>query len=517
MTNETDGPRRPTIVPMNAPGVAQAAERDAVEPLQTRVGRHWAQENADVFAYVAKTETWMRWDGSRWEAEETNAAMDSMTSFIEALRVRDPRGYKAAANLGFIRSSLAIAGASRLLARKPDDFDADPYLLGVPGGEVDLRTGTIREPRQSSMISMQTSIRPEPGECPKWMAFLKQAHEGQEEVVDWLQKFCGEVLLGRQTDHHFCFFYGDGGNGKSQFLDTIREILGEYGEEAQEGTFTRPDGASFKGHLHILARLRGKRLVTVSEPGQGDVWDLGRIKAWAGGNTITANHMRQESISYKPVGMLVCTANHQLKVETVDNAVARRLKYLIWPHKFHGDGYEHLTVTDLGAKIMAEEGPQILWWMIQGVPRVLEEGLGTVEVMKLAAKAYLREQDVDQRFVDECFVEDEEVQPGVNLRDAVTVYNEWAKINEAPARKNIGTRLEKKGLVVSKTNTERFVRKRSLSQAGMTLMSNVLMARVKSREMTKSEAGRWSSILGDWKLHGDDGAYLDGLLGVERD
>jgi putative DNA primase/helicase len=515
MTDER-GPRRPTILPMSDPNVAEAAERAAVEPLQTRVGRHWAQENADAFCYDHEGERWMRWDGSRWEDERTGAALDSMVNFVEALRVRDPRGYKGAANLSFIKSALSIAAASRLMARKTDDFDADPFLLGVPGGQVNLLTGEIEDPRQTSMISKQVIVRPEKGECPKWIAFLRQAHEGQEEVVDWLQKFCAEILLGKQTDHHFAFFYGDGGNGKSQFLETIRELMGDYAEEAQEGTFTRPEKGGYHGHTHVLARLRGKRLVTVSEPGVGDVWDLGRIKAWAGGNIISANRMRQESVPFKPVGMLVCTANHQLKVESVDNAVARRLKYLVWPHKFHGDGYEHLTVTDLGAKIMAEEGPQILWWMIQGVPRLLEEGLGAADVMKVAGKAYLREQDTMQRFIDETFVADEQVQPGVNLRDAVTIYNEWARINEAPALKRIGELLTKKGLTISKTNTERFVRKQSLSAEGMTLMSNALMARIRAKELTKAEAARWSPTLSEWKLAGEDGAYLDDLLGVEK-
>jgi putative DNA primase/helicase len=517
MTNETGGPRRPTILPMSDPTVAEAAERATVEPLQTRVGRHWAQENAETFCYDHEREQWMRWDGSRWETERTDAALDSMINFVEALRVRDPRGYKGAANVSFMRSSLSIAAASRLMARKSDDFDADPFLLGVPGGQVNLLTGEIEAPRQLSMISKQVIVRPVKGPCPKWMAFLKQAHAGQEEVVDWLQKFCAEVLLGKQTDHHFAFFYGDGGNGKSQFLETIRELMGDYAEEAQEGTFTRPEKGAYHGHTHVLARLRGKRLVTVSEPGVGDVWDLGRIKAWAGGNIISANHMRQESVPFKPVGMLVCTANHQLKVESVDNAVARRLKYLVWPHKFHGDGYEHLTVTDLGAKIMAEEGPQILWWMIQGVPRLLAEGLGAADVMKREAKNYLREQDTMQRFIDETFVADEQVQPGVNLRDAVAIYNEWARINEAPALKRIGEHLTKKGLSITKTNTERFVRKQGLSGDGMRLMSNILMGRIKAKELTKTEADRWSAHLSEWKLTGEDGEYLDQQLGVVRD
>jgi putative DNA primase/helicase len=493
--------------------------RGAVEPLHTTIGRQWARENDEEFCYDHGWQVWMRWNGVVWEEDKTGVALDRMINFTSERRVSmPPRQGAPLGSVGFNRSCLEVAGVSRLMARDRSHFDADPYLMGVPNGYVDLRTGEVHPPDRTKMISMMAMVTPEKGDCPGWLAFLGQAHKGQEEVIGWLQKLCGEALLGMQTSHHFAFFFGLGGNGKSQFLIALTEIMGAYAAQAQEGTFTRPDGKGYRGHAQVLAVLEGKRLVVVSEPDEGEVWDMGRIKQWAGGNSMTADLKFKAARTFAPVGLIVMESNKQLKIETVNNAVARRLRMLVWPHKFDGPGAtEGGAVEELGKKLLQKEGPQIFAWMIRGAMRVLEEGLGSTPVITQASNAYMKEQDHDQRFIDDCLVINEHVRPGIDLQDASAVYNQWALLNEAPQRKNIGGRLKDKGLTVSKTDTRRYVRGMELSEEGMTLMSQVLSNRFNDHKLTKGDAGRWADVLRGWRLSGEDQERMSALIGGAHD
>ncbi len=495
--------------------LAEQAEDAGTDPLQTRMGWSFAQNYHERFCFDHGLEQWMVWNGSIWTVDTSGLPLYEMMQFGDRLIRVHPTARRQLSSVGFCRGALEAAAHDRRMARAHDEFDNAPSIIATPKGYIDLETGEVRQPDRSLNITRSTAISPEPGPCPMWMNFLAAVHKGQEEIIDWLQKLCGEALLGRQTDHHFVFFYGDGGNGKSQFLETLSGIMGDYAAQAQAGTFTQPEGRSFGGqHEHVLAMLEGARLVLVSEPGDGEQWNMGRVKQWTGGGMITADLKYKAAQTFRPAGLLVLESNKALKVEVVNNAVARRLRYVVWPHKFAGTGYEHLKIDDLALKMLAEEGPQIFSWMIEGAQRVLREGLRTTPEIERTSASYLKEQDVDQRFIEDCLEVDEHVQPGVDLQDAVTVYNEWARNTEAPARKNIGTRMVSKGLEVSKSHPRRYIRKHSLSANGMAYMSAALMRRIRSKELTKTDAERWRKTLLEWDLKGDDGAYVNDLLGV---
>lgn len=516
MTTEDQSQSRPEIVPINNETQAAAdrrRDRDELEALQTAIGNFWAQEYADQFCYDHGNGRWMVWDGVRWAIDEARYSLNRMSNFIEFQRARNA-AFNKAANVGFARGALEIASVSRHMARRTADFDADPYVLGTPEGYIDLITGEHHEPDRSKYITHQTALAPAKSDaCPKWIDFLTEAHEGQEDAIDWLQKVAGEALLGRSTSAHFVFFHGTGGNGKSVFTGVLLRILDEYATVAQSGTFTMPAGKSgYRGHMQVLARLRGKRLVIASEPDEGEQWDMGRVKEWTGGNKIAANFMRQDSIEFLPQALLIMEANVKLPVATIDNSVARRLRFLVWPHTFDGPGNEHKVDRNLLERLIDEEGPQILAWMIRGAQRVIEEGLGSCGTVRDSSADYLKEQDVIARFISDCLAFNPDVVPGVFLGDVTAVYNEWARHNEQPPRKYIGGKLRDKGISVTKSSSLSYVRQMELTAEGREHMSAILARRLRDRDLSKSDARRWDDILRTWKLTGEDGDALSDLL-----
>jgi putative DNA primase/helicase len=58
--------------------------------------------------------------------------------------------------------------------------------------------------------------------------FLNKIFNGDQDLIDYLQKFFGYILTGLTTEHAMLFFHGAGANGKSVLVSTIAGILGEY-------------------------------------------------------------------------------------------------------------------------------------------------------------------------------------------------------------------------------------------------------------------------------------------------
>ena len=229
-----------------------------------------------------------------------------------------------------ITGKAAFAGAveryaqrDRAFAVTAEAWDRDLWLLGTPGGVVDLRTGTLRPPRREDMITRITAVAPAPPgtTCDRWLTFLDQATGKDDALIRFLQQWCGYCLTGSTREHALLFVHGPGGNGKSVFLNTVSRILGDYARAAPMETFTASIGDR---HPTELAMLRGARLVTATETEEGRAWAEARIKQMTGGDPITARFMRQDHFTYTPQFKLTIAGNHKPSLRNVDEAARRR-------------------------------------------------------------------------------------------------------------------------------------------------------------------------------------------------
>ena len=123
------------------------------------------------------------------------------------------------------------------------EFDANPHLIGLPGGKVyDLRNGGYcREALPEDNISRTVKYLPidygdkTPDECrdlmPKWhllLADLFQDYWQSREFQTWIQATLGYALTGFNAAEQMVFLTGKSGAGKSTLLLSLAEILGDY-------------------------------------------------------------------------------------------------------------------------------------------------------------------------------------------------------------------------------------------------------------------------------------------------
>lgn len=293
-----------------------------------------------------------------------------------------------------------LARTSRTFAvRGSETWDRDPWLLGTPGGTVDLRTGKLHAARRDEFITKRTSIIPaSPGtseaECPTFMRFLDEIACGDAELVGYLRRFAGYCLTGETREHAMIFAHGEGANGKSTLVELLAEIMGDYASTAAMSVFT---AQKHEQHPTDIAMLRGARLVIASETNSGSVWNEARIKRMTGGDSITAHFMHKNNFTFKPEFKLWILGNHKPRLSDVDGAIRRRLNMVPFDLRLEPNQRDNLLPTKLRSEARA-----ILRWMIDGCLEWQQEKLRVPEVVERSSDEYFSSMDTLQHFLDEC-------------------------------------------------------------------------------------------------------------------
>jgi putative DNA primase/helicase len=329
-------------------------------------------------------------------------------------------------------------------------WDRDPWLLGTPGGTVDLRTGILRAADPAEGITKITTVSPASSiTCPRWLSFLDEATGRDVDLIRFLRQWAGYCLTGITCEHALVFLHGDGGNGKGTFVNTIAGILGEYAVTATMETFT---ASLHPRHLTELAMLHGARLVTASETEQGRAWAESRIKQLTGGDPVSANFMRQDHFTFTPAFKLTFLGNHQPVLHNVDAAARRRVNMVPFTRK------PAVVDQQLDEKLRAER-PGILRWMIKGCLEWQPTGLVRPPIVLQATEEYFAERDVFKQWFDE----EIELHPGNQycVETSADLFESWQRFakdagtERPPSVKAFSKEMKRFGLKPKPTKTGR--------------------------------------------------------------
>lgn len=390
-----------------ASGLASAAELLerpdlTFAPSDTGNGARFAQRMRDVVRYCTGEGRWYVWDGSRWAQDELNRALHLTEEvikdlYVEAARatdnVRDQlEGWaRQSQALGKRRAMLEVAGAQPGIAITPDFLDADPWLLVVRNGTLDLRGSSgggggvkLRESLPEDLCTRRANVVYDPAAtCPTWLRHIDFVTGGDKSLGAWLRRAVGYTLTGLTDEQKLFFLWGNGANGKSTFVDVVAHVLGSYATQADGGLL-----AGKGDHPTQLAGLRGARLVVADETEQGRLAER-RVKAVTGGKKIRARFMRQDYFEFTPRFKLWITGNHKPEVAGTDLGIWRRLKLVPFTQTLTDDtrimGFDELLLA---------EASGILNWALEGLADWRQlGGLGEPEVVTRATAEYRDEED----------------------------------------------------------------------------------------------------------------------------
>ncbi|MFJ1510911.1 phage/plasmid primase, P4 family [Cellulosimicrobium funkei] len=398
---------------------------------------------------------WHTWDGTRWAPDERGAATRAVLDVLrrEWKRAFDDkelaRDVKACETAAGVRGVLDLASALEPFAATVGELDADPYLLNVANGTLDLRTMTLRCHDPADRITKVTRAAYTPGAMsPDWDRFLTRVLP-DEAVREYLQRFVGVALLGAVREQVFTIATGAGANGKGVFYGAVLHALGDYAHAAESDLFMTTKSNANAASPAVMA-LRGRRFVVCSETERDHRLAAALMKNLTGGDPITARALHRDPVTFDPSHTVLMVTNFLPKVAGNDPAVWRRMRVVpfdvVIPPAERDAG--------LGERLhLAADA--ILAWAVDGYRRYLEHGFAAPDAVLAATADYQKRSDAVARFIeDRCITGPNFV---VAAADLFTAWSAWIADDgsEPLSKRDFGEELDKRGFRAGKSGSKR--------------------------------------------------------------
>jgi putative DNA primase/helicase len=347
-----------------------------------------------------------------------------------------------------IRAQITLGQSEDGIPVRVEDLDRNPMLLNCQSGTINLATEEFREHRPEDMITkLAPVIYDRDAECPIWRAFLDRIMSKNKRLIDFLQRAVGYSLSGDTSEHALFLFHGTGANGKTTFLEALRDFMGDYAMTAEFSSFIVNRGTCVRNDL---ARLAGARIVIAVESAVNRRLAEEVIKQITGGDTITARFLYSEHFEFRPQFKLFLATNHKPRISGTDVAIWRRI-YLV-PFAVMISNQEQDKT--LPAKLRAESSG-ILRWALEGLAEWRRCGLAAPTEVVAATSEYRSEQDVLQHFLDDRCVADPSGETSASTLYAA--YSAWCEdaSESALCKRDLGLALQERGFRKSRNGSTR--------------------------------------------------------------
>lgn len=291
------------------------------------------------------------------------------------------------------------------------------YFCNVKNGILNLKTREL-QPHTPNYVSLsQFPVVFDPNaECPTWNACLMSWMEGPErqEKIRLLQQFSGYTLTSSMLYDRALFMVGDGGNGKSTFIDTISMVIG-------------PDATS---HIDLeslygafgMHGLIGKRLNIIEEV-HGNYYQSNKLKKLISGEQVTIDIKYKPQFTFRPQAKFVFSVNLLPRVDDTSTATERRICAVQFLNNYRKNPNFKLR-SSVG--LLAGELSGILNWMIDGLNDLADSGnfVVTEEQIKMLDD-YRAENSSVEGFLTQCIVFSPD--SSIETPDLYAEYKKWSQ------------------------------------------------------------------------------------------
>lgn len=308
------------------------------------------------------------------------------------------------------------------------EFDKHPYLINCKNGTYDLKTMEFREHDWRDFLTMQTNFEYslQDVRCERWEQFIKEVTQNDYNKADYLQRALGYSMLGESKEECMFILHGKTTrNGKSTLLDAIQHLLGDYATVAPVELICKSDRQkNTEAPTSVLARLKGRRFVTMSESDTSGKLDEATIKQYTGGEDITARELYQAAITFKPQFTMWLSCNDLPAVRDKSLFASDRVRVIEFNRHFT-DAEQDKNLKSFFESQEAMKG--IFTWLVAGFFKYKRFGLAMPDDMIMVIRQYEKDNDIVLQFLEEkCEQKEEAVTRAKTLYDN---YKIWCKSN----------------------------------------------------------------------------------------
>lgn len=352
----------------------------ACHTTDTGNGKRLALHYGDKLRYLWDTRQWLYYDGQRWSKESGQEGVsrlckqtaEKMYDEIKMMNDSDAKLKTARWAIKSESSFGAVAMAQMARSEKPIStyskyFDTDPMQFNAWNFVINLNNGSVTPQHPEYNITKMAGCEfDEKATCPTWERCVDEWMEGDKEKIEYLQTILGYCLTGDTSARVFPIFHGHGFNGKSKCLDTLLEILGDYGTLGDENLLAEK---KYSSHPTDIMKLQGKRLVVVDESKENMRLRTSLVKRMTGDTTLTGRLMRQDFQDFNITHKLILMTQHLPVITETADAIWDRVHLLRWGKQFDIDERDEKLPSKL-----RKEYPGILNWLIKGCLKWQEAG-----------------------------------------------------------------------------------------------------------------------------------------------
>ena len=326
-----------------------------------------------------------------------------------------------------------------LFSRK---LDTNKDVIAFNNGVLDMITFEFRPGKQEDCMSFSTGNDYDPGrpyyEYPEWQrveTFIRQVLP-KKTVRDYFMRHLASNLFGGNPAQKFHILTGSGSNGKSMIMNLMTKALGDYACTVPISLLTQKRKGSGSAAPEV-ARLKGRRFVTMQEPDEQIALNTGLMKEISSGEKMYARDLFESGGEFEVLAKFHLACNEKPKINTTDGGTWRRLVVINFLSKFVpnpvGDNEYPMDESIQFSVNSTEWATPFLSYLVH----VLKEGQG---LRKLSAPEdvleytndYRNENDAIAKFIKDIVIPyvdgDEVVQ--VDKAGLKRVFKTWKDIND---------------------------------------------------------------------------------------
>lgn len=209
---------------------------------------------------------------------------------------------------------------------KRTEFESDKNLVNLKNGMLNIQTLEF-QPHNAKFLSIkQIPVNYDPNaDCPNFKKFINDVVSPED--AETIIQFIGYCLVPHYNYQKALLLVGNGSNGKSKLLETIRALLGDNNVASQ----------SLQGlcsNVFLPAELFDKMANIKSELSAKNIGEIDMFKQLTGGDMIQAQKKHKDPFQFYNKAKLIFSCNKVPLASSADDAYYRRWIVINFPNKF---------------------------------------------------------------------------------------------------------------------------------------------------------------------------------------
>jgi len=329
------------------------------------------------------------------------------SDYIEAIAM-EQLGHKKEVRAGRCSEIRKIVQLKSLIPLEREMNELNGYV-NLRNGMLNLENRKLYPHNQDFYSTIQLPIEyNEKAVFPRFLEFLLEIFEGDEERIDLVQEFMGYSLVPDTRFEKALLMLGQGANGKSTLIRVWEHIIGKE-------NYSSVALGNLQNEFHRV-KLHKRLLNIAAEVRDTTLEQADYFKRIVTGDTIDAAHKFKDVFEFRPFARLVFAMNKVPRVKDTSHAFYRRLLIVPFNRVFE----PHEQDKELQKKLVAEADGVFLW-ALRGLDRLYDNDCFTEpKVVREALDEYRRENNPVVAFVEDCCNLDTEFSTSKN-----TLYEEY--------------------------------------------------------------------------------------------